>query len=181
VEKDGPASEAGIEAGDVILRFNGKEVSSSSDLPRIVAATRPGTKVPVQLWRKGNSKTVTVTVGEIPEEKTVLSQGRKRSPQAEQQANRLGLVVSELSPEQRRQLGVSGGLVIDDIRGNAARATLRPGDIILALINKGTASEIKSVEQFNTLLSQFKKGANVTLLVRRGEIQTFVTIKGLSD
>jgi serine protease Do len=180
VEEGSPASEAGIEAGDVILRFNGKVVSDSADLPRIVAATRPGAKVPVQIWRKGASKTLTLTVGEIQEEKAIVAQGGKRTPQAEQQADRLGLIVSELTAEQRRQLGVAGGLVVEDIRGNAARAALRPGDLILALINKGVSSDIKSVEQFNKLLSLFGKGANVTLLVRRGDTQTFVTIKGIS-
>jgi serine protease Do len=181
VEPGSPASEAGIEPGDVILRFNGKAVVNSSDLPRIVAATRPGTKVAVQVWRKGNNKNLTLTVGEIPEEATASVQGGKRTPRVEQQANRLGLIVSELSAEQRRQLGISSGLIVDDVRGIAARATLRPGDILLALINKGISTEIKSVEQFNKLLSQFGKGANVTLLVRREDVQTFVTLKGIGE
>jgi len=76
---------------------------------------------------------------------------------------------------------VSGGLLIEDIRGNIARADLRTGDIILALIAQGQSTEVKSVDQFNKLLAQFGKAANITLLVRRGELQTFVTIKGLHD
>jgi len=180
VEKGGPAEAAGIEPGDVILRFDGKVIQNSADLPRIVAGTRPGTRVGVQLWRKGNHKEVSLTVGEVSEERALpLRQGK--APRSEQQASRLGLVVSELSPEQRRQLGISGGLLVEDLRGNVARADLRPGDIILALINRGVTTEVRSVDQFNRLLSQFGRGANVTLLVRRGDMQTFITIKGISD
>lgn len=180
VEKGGPAQQAGIEAGDVILRFDGKLISSSADLPRIVAATRPGARVSVQLWRKSSLREVHLTVGEVQEEKAQAPR-QTRGQRSEQQANRLGLVVSELTPEQRRQLGVSGGLLVEDLRGNVARADLRPGDVILALINRGVSTEVRSVEQFNKLLSSFGRGANVTLLVRRGEQQTFITIKGISD
>lgn len=180
VEKGGPAEKAGIEPGDVILKYDGKTVTSSSDLPRVVGATRPGTKVPIQVWRKGVSKDLTVVIGEIPDEKLAAKSPKNAKP-ADASANRLGLVVSELTAEQKRELKVTGGLLIEDIRGNAARADLRPGDIILALISRGASTEIKNVEQFNKLLSQFDKAANVTLLVRRGEMQTFITIKGLPD
>lgn len=180
VEKGGPAEKAGIEPGDIILKYDGKAVTSSGDLPRVVGATRPGTKVPIQVWRKGASKDLTVVIGEIPDEKLAAKSPKNVKP-ADASANRLGLVVSELTAEQKRELKVGGGLLIEDIRGNAARADLRPGDIILALISRGASTEIKNVEQFNKLLSQFDKAANVTLLVRRGEMQTFITIKGLSD
>ncbi len=179
VEKGGPAEQAGIQAGDVILRFDGKPIPSSADLPRIVAATHPGTKVQVQLWRKGSNLSLALTVGEIQEEKAA-PQRRSRGGRVEPQANRLGLVVSELNPAQRRQLGLSGGLLIEDVRANMAR-DLQPGDVILAVINRGASIEVQNVEQFNKLLSQFGRGANVTLLVRRGEMQNFVTIKGIGD
>jgi serine protease Do len=180
VEKGGPAEKAGIEPGDVILKFDGKTVANSSDLPRVVGATRPGTKVVLQLWRKGMAKELTVVIGEIPDEKVASRNGKMPKP-VEAAANRLGLVVSELTPEQKRELKLSGGLIVEDIRGNATRADLRPGDIILSLISHGVSTDIKSVDQFNKLLSQFDKSANVTLLVRRGEIQTFLTIKGLPE
>ncbi len=179
VEKGGPAEKAGIEPGDVVLRFDGKAINTSADLPRVVAATRPGSKVAVGLWRKGAPKEVEVVVAEMPADDRQAARGTKPKPQ-EQAANRLGLVVSELTPEQRRDLKVNGGLLIEDIRGNAARTDLQRGDILLALISKGTTTELKSVEQFNRMLSQFEKGANVTLLVRRGDVQTFVTIKGIN-
>ncbi len=179
VEKGGPAEKAGIEPGDVVLRFDGKAINTSADLPRVVAATRPGSKVAVGLWRKGAPKEVEVVVAEMPADDRQAARGTKPKPQ-EQAANRLGLVVSELTLEQRRDLKVNGGLLIEDIRGNAARTDLQRGDILLALISKGTTTELKSVEQFNRMLSQFEKGANVTLLVRRGDVQTFVTIKGIN-
>jgi serine protease Do len=180
VEKGSSAEKAGIEPGDVILKFDGKVVANSSELPRAVGATRPGTKVSIQVWRKGATKDLSVVIGETPDEKVAVKSGKSTKP-SEQAANRLGLVVSELTAEQRRELKVSGGLLVEDIRGNAARADLRPGDIIFSVIARGVSTEVKSVDQFNKLLSQFDKSANVTLLVRRGEMQTFVTIKGLSD
>ena len=180
VEKGGPAEKAGIEPGDVILKFDGKAISSSSDLPRIVGATKPGSKVSVQVWRKGAHRDLTLVVAEIAEEKPAARSSRPAKP-AERSANRLGLVVSELSAEQKRELKVNGGLIIEEVRSNGARADLRPGDLILALISRGESTEIRSAEQFNRLLAQFDKSASVTLLVRRGDMQTFVTIRPVPD
>ncbi|MGE5386708.1 MAG: DegQ family serine endoprotease [Betaproteobacteria bacterium] len=180
VEKGGPAEKAGVEPGDVILKFDGKTVTNSPDLPRMVGATKPGTKANVQIWRKGGIRDIAVTVGELQEEKISSSRGNRNPKQADRAANRLGLVVSELTTEQKRELKVNGGLLIEDVRGGTARADLRPGDVILSLIHKGATTEVKSVDQFNKLLSGFEKGANITLLVRRGELQTFITIKGLN-
>ena len=152
VEKGGPAEKAGIEDGDIILKFDGKAVNASADLPRIVGATRPGSKVVMQVWRKGGAKDLTVTVGEIPEEK-MAQRGAKRAKPAEAVANRLGLVLSELSPEQKRELKIVSGLLVEDVRGNNGRTDLRPGDIILAAVVKGSNAEAKTVDQFNKLLS----------------------------
>lgn len=178
VEKGGPAEKAGVEPGDVILRFDGKLVNNSADLPRIVGSIKPGSKITMQVWRKGSTNDLTVIVGETPEEKSLARSGKGKK-QTEQAANRLGLIVSELSNEQKRELKINGGLLIEDIRNNVSRADLRPGDIILALIARGENTEIRSVDQFNKLLAQFDKSANITLLVKRGELQTFVIIKGV--
>ncbi|MGV0949475.1 MAG: DegQ family serine endoprotease [Azonexus sp.] len=180
VEKGGPADKAGLEPGDVILKFDGKPINSSADLPRMVGATRPGTRSTVQVWRKGATRDIAVTVGEMTEEKTVSNRPARGSKPSEQQANRLGLVLSELTTEQKRDLKMSAGLLIEDVRGTTSRADLRSGDVIVALISKGATTEIKTVDQFNKLLAQFEKGSNVTLLIRRGEMQTFVTIKGIN-
>lgn len=180
VEPGGPAEKAGVEAGDVILRFDGKAVGASSDLPRLVGATRPGARVSLQVWRKGAARDLTLTVAEMPADDKADAKAGKKGKAVEPQANRLGLVVSELSAEQRRELKVAGGLLVEDVRGAAARSELRPGDVILALISKGVTSELRSTEQFDRLLAPFDKGANVTLLIRRGDMQTFVTVRGLN-
>jgi len=175
VEKGAPADKAGIEAGDIILKFDGKTVNSSSDLPRIVGTTKPGYKAAVQVWRKGVTKDFSVTVAEFADEKVARQSSKRAKPEVS--ANRLGLVLSELTAEQKRDLKVSGGVVVDEVR-NGARADLRAGDIILALTAKGATTDLKSVEQFNKLLSQIDKSANVTLLVRRADNQVFITLKG---
>ncbi|MER2506655.1 MAG: DegQ family serine endoprotease [Azonexus sp.] len=180
VEKGGPAEKAGLEPGDVILKFDGKAINSSADLPRLVGATKPGTRSTVQLWRKGATREIAVTVGEMTEDKVASSRPTRGGKPAEQQANRLGLVVSELTAEQKRELKMSSGLLIQDVRGANARADLRAGDILIALISKGATTEISTVEQLNKLLAQFEKGSNITLLIRRGDMQTFVTIKSLN-
>lgn len=180
VEKGGPAEKAGIEAGDIILKFDGKAVNASSDLPRIVGATRPGSKVSMQVWRKGTTRDLAVTVGEIPEEKTA-QHSQKRAKPAEVAANRLGLVLSELSPEQKRELKIANGLLVEDVRTNGSRADLRPGDVILAIVHKGSSTEARTVDQFNKFLSQLDKSATITLLVKRGEQQTYITLKNIGD
>ena len=178
VEKDGPADKAGVEVSDIILSFDGKSVGSSSELPRIVSATHPGSKVDMQVWRNGAIKDLSVTVGEIPADKVARRDSERAKP-AEVAANRLGLVLSELSADQRKELDITGGLAVDEVRG-APRADIRKGDIILALIHKGINTEAKSVAQFNETLNAIDKSVTITLHVRRGDNQSFVTIKGLS-
>ncbi|HEV8262538.1 MAG TPA: DegQ family serine endoprotease [Burkholderiales bacterium] len=172
VEKGGPADKAGLEPSDVILKFDGKTVNSSSDLPRIVAQTRPGSKVAMQIWRKGAAKEVTVTVGEMPEEKVAQRPGRRDSKPGNVVA-RLGLTVSELSAEQRKELGIGGGLLVEDVQGAAAKAGIRRGDVLMALNNQ----DIKSVEQLTQLLSQFDKAKSVALLIRRGDGALYVPLR----
>ncbi|MBI5920124.1 MAG: DegQ family serine endoprotease [Betaproteobacteria bacterium] len=181
VEKGGPADKAGIESGDIIMKFDGKAVGQSSDLPRLVGGTKPGSKSTIQLWRKGSIKDVSVVVGEIADEKATQRTSKRGKSSAPAAANRLGLVLSELSAELKKELKLDHGLVVEDIRNGSARADLRPGDIILGIASKGTQTEVKSIEQFNKLLAQMDKSATLTLLVRRGENQTFVIIKGLGD
>ena len=179
VEKGGPAEKAGVEVSDIILKFNGKSVPNSSELPRIVGATRPGSKVGMQVWRKGTTKDLTVTVAEIPADKLAAGEGKRAKP-VEAAANRLGLVLSDLSDERRRELKLANGVLVDDVRGQP-RADLRKGDIILALIHKGMNTEAKSVAQFNQALNAIDKSVTITLHVRRGENQSFVTVKGQND
>jgi serine protease Do len=179
VEKGGPADQAGTQVSDIIIEFDGKKVVNSSELPRIVGATRPGSKVAMQVWRSGAVKELKVTVGEIPSDKTAQSESKQAKP-AEAAANRLGLVLAELSEERRKELNLAHGVVVEEVRG-VARADLRRGDIILALIHKGVNTEASSVAQFNKALAGVDKSVTITLHVRRGANQSFVTIKGQSD
>jgi serine protease Do len=172
VEKGGSADKAGLEPSDVILKFDGKTVNSSADLPRMVAQTRPGSKVTMQIWRKGAAKDVTVTVGEMPEDKVAQRVGRRDS-KAGNMVARLGLTVSELSAEQRKELGIGGGLLVEDVQGAAAKAGIRRGDVLMALNNQ----DIKSVEQLTQLLNQYDKAKSVALLIRRGDGALYVPLR----
>ncbi|HEU0188231.1 MAG TPA: DegQ family serine endoprotease [Gallionellaceae bacterium] len=170
VEKGGPADKAGIQVSDVILKFDGKSVQASHDLPRIVAGTRPGNKVMVQLWRKGATKDVSLVVGEMP------ADGRTRAARSDagsDQVARLGIGVVELTAEQKRQLQIEDGVLIEEVRGANARSELQRGDIILALGNE----PVTGVEQLNAMLKAIPKGRNVALLVRRDDSASYVAIK----
>ncbi len=179
VEKGSPADKAGVQASDIIVAFDGRQVESSSDLPRIVGGTRPGSHVPVDVWRNGQKRTLNVTVAELQEER-LASADKPRGKAAEPTpANRLGIVVGELSPEQKKGLGLASGLVVTEVRPEA-KADVRKGDVLLAFVHKGQRTELKSVEQFDRLLAGLEKNAVITLQVRRGEMTAFVTVSGLS-
>lgn len=171
VEKGGPADKAGIQASDVILKFDGKVVAVSKDLPRMVAGTQPGSKVAVQLWRKGATKEVSLTIAEMPGDGRAVRTSKNES--VGEQIARLGIGVVELTEEQKKQLEIEGGLLIDEVRSNNARSELQRGDIILALGN----TPITGVEQLNGVLKAIPKGRNVALLVRRGEAASYIAIK----
>ena len=179
VEKGSPADKAGIEATDIILTFDNRTVEGSSDLPRIVGGTRPGSQVPLEVWRKGQTKKLAVTVGELVEDR-VAAAGKPRPPRpAPAQANRLGIVLAELGAEQKKDLKLDHGLVVTEVRPES-RADVRKGDVLVTLVHKGQHTELRSVEQFNRLLGSLEKNAVITLQVRRGEMTAFVTVSGLT-
>jgi serine protease Do len=181
VEKGSPAEKAGIEATDIIVGFGGKPVESSSDLPRLVGSTRPGAQAPVEVWRKGATRKLNITVGELQEERVASRDTpRGQKQQAEVPANRLGIVVAELSAEQKKENRLQSGLVVTEVRPDA-RADVRKGDVIVTVVHRGQHTELKTVEQFNRLLAGLDKNAVLTLQVRRGENMAFVTVSGLTD
>ena len=180
VEKGSPADKAGIEATDIILKFDGKQVDSSSDLPRIVGSTRPGSKAELEVWRKGASRTLSLTVGELQEERVASRDSPRAQKPAELAANRLGIVVSELTAKQKEDLKLANGLVVTEVKPEA-RADVRRGDVLLTLVHKGQHTELKSSEQLNRLLAGMDKNAVITLQVRRGDSVAFVTVNGLTD
>jgi serine protease Do len=168
VEAGGPAAQAGIMQGDVIVRFDGKAVDSSGDLPRIVAASRPGARVVAQVFRNGAPRDVTITVGEWRAQ-------RRPGPQAA--PNKLGLVLVLPSPAQRRERKLEHGLIIERAQGAAARAELKTGDVVLAVVAGGRQTPLKSVEEFNRWVAAVKDGQTVTLLVQRSGITSYVALR----
>lgn len=178
VEPNGPADKAGVQVGDIILKFDGKDVAQSADLPRIVAAVHPGSKSSIQVWRKDATRDLTVTLGEWKDTDNPHEGGAPSKRDLGPPANRMGLVLNELSAEQRREMGIKGGVLVEDVRGMAAHSELRPGDVILAVILRGAQTEVRSVDQFNRAVAPAGRNATVTLLVRRGDAQTFITLKG---
>lgn len=171
IEKGSPAEKAGLEAGDVITKFDGKAIITTSDLPRAVAATKPGNSVPVEILRKGASKTLTVVVAEMPQDKDEAASNAAKPP-AKSEVNRIGLALRELTPQQKKKLGKNGLLVVEAL-GQAAQAGIRRGDIVLGLNN----SEIQSLDQFNKQIAAMASGKTIALLVQRGDNTLYVPIK----
>jgi serine protease Do len=171
VEKGGPAEKGGLEAGDVIIQFDGKVVETSNDLPRIVGMTDPGKSVNVDVLRKGSKKTLRIKVGEMPSEEIEISQNN--APSTEAATNKIGLTLSALTPEQKKKLNGKNGLLVTASSGAAAEAGIRRGDVILGLNN----SETQSVEQFNKQINAVRPGKTVAVLVQRGDSTLYVPIK----
>jgi serine protease Do len=180
VEKASPADKAGILATDIITRFNGKQVGSSSDLPRIVGSTRPGSKVDVEVLRNGETRAMEITVGELKEDRIAAHDTTPKGRPSAGAANRLGIVVAALSDEQKHEMKLTHGLIVTEVRPDA-RADVRRGDVLLTLVYGGRQTALGSVGKLNQLLGKLDKTAVFTLQVRRGENMAFVTISGLQD
>lgn len=175
VDPSGPAERAGLEVGDIITRFAGKTIERSSDLPRMVGSTAPGTKATIQVWRKGELRDLAVTVGEMESDKTASRAGAP-SPGPKPKApvaNKLGLVVSDLSDERRQELRIRSGVLVDSVDGAAAQAGIRAGDVILAVDNQ----DVTGAKQFNALVAKLDLRKAHVALVRRGDSAAFVPIR----
>jgi serine protease Do len=171
-ETGGPAEKAGIEAGDIITRVDGKSIESSVDLPRIVGGLKPGSRATLQVYRRGNYRDIGVTVSEFePEQTARVAPSEPGGPTVSKAA--LGLTVSELTEAQRRELKVKGGVRVESADAAAARAGLRAGDVILAIDN----TEVADVKQFAALAAKAEKSRSVSVLVRRGEWVNYVVIR----
>jgi len=171
VEKNGPADKGDLQAGDVITKFDGKSIVASADLPRIVGSTKPGKVVAVEVLRKGSPKILNIGVGEMPSDSAEVAQGSK--PIAKPEVNRIGLMLKELTPQQKKKLNGKGGLLVLDAQGAVAQAGVRRGDVVLGLNN----TEVQSLEQFNKQLAAFSAGKTIALLVQRGENTLYVPVK----
>ncbi len=178
VEAGSPGEKAGIEAGDIITKFDGKVVDKPSDLPRMVGNTKPGTRSTVTVFRRGASRDLAVTIAEIEPDKPT----RKASAEREEQppkvassaaAKALGLAVSDLPEAQKKELKVRGGVKIEAATDAAARVGLKEGDVILAVGN----IEVSSVKEFDAALAKLEKSKPVSVLFRRGDWAQYALIR----
>jgi serine protease Do len=178
VTKDGPADKAGLKPGDVLLRFNGKPLATSTDLPRQVAEMQKGQTARVTYWREGGEKEATVTIGDLAEaEKSGSVRPRAEATRQHPEPSLLGIDVENLTRETAQQLGTQDleGVVITNVEPGslADLAGLIPGDIIREM-NK---TRIRSTTDFRKILKTIKPNSTLLLLIERNGFPVFVTIK----
>jgi serine protease Do len=164
VVPDSAAANAGIKVGDVILKFNGDAIVDAGQLSAHVGATAPGEKASLEIWRDGKALTLTATIGNAAQSASV-DEGAPASAPA-----RLGLALRPLSPEERRQAGVPGGLVVEDSQGRAAEAGIQAGDVVLSV----DGTPVQSVEQLRKMVQEHQK--QIALLIQRGDARLFVPV-----
>jgi serine protease Do len=164
VESDGPAEKAGVKTGDVITSFDGHAVDAASELPALVAGTAPGKTVPIEVWRDKRPQKLSVKVSQLSESESVAQNA------AGPEAGRLGLAVRPLSSDEKRQIDVDDGLVVEGVEGAAAEAGIRPGDVVLSANGKS----VNSVEDLRRAVAGSKN--HIALLVQRGEGRLFVPV-----
>lgn len=172
VEPDSPAAKAGLQAGDVIVQFNGTKIDKVSDLPRLVGNTKPGSKASLTIFRRGKQQQLSITVADVPADESQLAQASEESS-ATANAKTLGLRVTDLTAAQKKALGVRGGVQVAEASGPAARAGMRPGDVVLAIAN----TEVASVKDFEAALAKADQSKPVNVLVRRDEWAQYLLIR----
>jgi serine protease Do len=167
VDAGSPAAKAGLEPGDVIVKFNGKEIGHSSELPSLVGSLAPGSKATLDIWRKGSSKTLNIAIGELNDAPAAVADATGKAS-----AGQLGLALRPLTREEKAQVAGGQGLVVEDVAdGPAARAGIEPGDVILS----ANGEQVTSVEQLRGRLSH--SGKQIALLIQRGDNRLFVPIR----
>lgn len=175
VDPGGPADKAGVMGGDIILKFNGRAVENATDLPRMVGETKPGTRVTLQVLRKGSVHDLAVVVGQQDaNQSAATNKGALGESQAPAAQNALGLVVSDLSAAQRAELKLkNAGVMVEQADGPAGYAGIQQGDIILRVGD----TDITSAKQFNDVVSHLDSKKLVAVLVRRGDATQFVPLR----
>jgi serine protease Do len=165
VEKGGPAEKAGLQAGDVILSFDGRPIDTASLLPAAVAGAKPGKTVTLQVWRDRKPKQLDVKLGAVEQDETVASSDDAND------SGRLGMMVRPLSPEEKQKADLPDGLVVEGVDGAAAEAGIRPGDVVLSANGK----PVHDVAQLREVVEASHE--HVALLVQRGEARIFVPVE----
>ena len=175
VEPGSPAEKAGIEAGDIILKFDGKTIEKSSDLPRTVGGTKPGTQSNLSLLRRGVTKEISITVGEFEADKPTAKTGAvpEKKPETPTAVQLLGLTVSDLSEAQKKDLKLKGGVRVDAVAEPALRAGIREGDVITQIAN----TEVMDTKAFAQVVGKLEKSKSVSVLLRRGDWSQYTVIR----
>ena len=174
VESGSPADKAGVEAGDIITRFDGKTIEKVADLPRLVGNTKPGSKSTVTVFRRGTSRDLGITIAEIESDKpAVKASAREEKPKASAVAQQVGLMVAEVTEAQKKELKLKGGVLVAAATDAAAKAGLREGDVILSIAN----TEVSGVKEFEAVLAKADKGKPINVLYRRGEWAQYALIR----
>jgi len=167
---DSPAAAAGIRVGDIIMKFNGRDVVNSASLPPIVGGSRVGVKIQVDIIRDGHPGQLDVELGELPDEESVASTAKPQTAKT----NRLGITVTDLNDDQRSELELQGGVLVQSlVPGAASRAGIRQDDIILRVDNQ----EIRDARQFDELINGLSAGKSVAFLVQRNGSPTFLAVR----
>ena len=164
VQKNGPGAKAGLEPGDVIVRFNDQAIKRSGDLPPMVSSVKPGSTVKLEVWRDGKPVELSATIGERETGKVANAD----RPDAGQ--GKLGVVVRPLSAEEKEASKLAGGVVVEDVGGAAAKAGVRPGDVIVS----ANRTPITSTEQLKGIVD--KAGKAIALLIQRDDARIFVPV-----
>jgi serine protease Do len=174
VEKDGPADKAGVEAGDIVVKVDGRAVEKQGDLPRFVGGIKPGSKSTLQVFRRGATRDLNLTVAEFEADRPTRRAGAPEPGNAAPVAKAiLGLTVSDLTDAQKRELRIRGGVKVEAVDGPAARAGVREGDVILSMDN----TEIADSKQFIMVATKAEKARAVSVMVRRGEWTNYLVIR----
>ena len=174
VESGSPADKAGVEAGDIITKFNGQAIDRAQELPRMVGNTKPGSKVNLTVFRRGGSRDLGVTVAEFEAERPVRkTSAPEEKPKGSPAAQSLGLVVADLTEAQKKELKIKGGVKVESATESAARAGIREGDIIVAIGN----TEIGSVKEFDAVVAKTDKAKAIPVLLRRGDLASYLLIR----
>jgi serine protease Do len=174
VEVGSPAEKAGVEAGDIITKFEGKVIDKSIELPRLVGAVKPGTKSALTVFRRGSVKEINVVIGEIEADKVAQkAPEREEKPKATSAIQLLGLTVVDITEAQKKEFKVKGGVKVETATEASARAGLREGDVIVAIANM----EIGSVKEFDAAVAKIDKSKAVNVLFRRGDWAQYALIR----
>ena len=174
VEAGSPADKAGIEAGDIIVKFDGKAIERHNDLPRMVGNIKPGTRSNLTVFRRGSVKELVITVGEVEADKVAQKSAEKEDkPKASTAALALGLTVSELTEAQKKDLKIKGGVKVDASTDAAQRAGVREGDVITAIAN----FEVNSMRDFESAVAKADRTKPINILFRRGDWVQYAVIR----